>query len=439
MRRERVADAMARSATAGPRRAPISGIIGSFPTYISLVALCLLVAWGEARLGGFIMGRFRVPADGGLFGGLGYCLFPFVAIPSAISLVLGARIAMAAGGTAALVVWLACGFEPGTLLCALGGILVVSRLSPHVRRAADFAILVLHVFAIQTALSLGAMLLCHHAGVHYDPVWIAMQFATLLLLDIASIPATLWLLLPLAERLSGRTSAYTLATFASLEHPLLMRLSREAPGTYGHSMIVADIASEAAGAIGADPLLARIGGYYHDIGKLSNPTFFMENQSSLGNPHDRLPPSISAMIIANHVKDGAIMARESHLPGLIVRIIATHHGKSEMKWFRLKAASAGDASLAESGMFRYNGDLPRSREETIVSLADSVEAASRTLRDPDAGAIARLVDGIVADRFADGQLSESEIGFGDLELVKRSMVLTLVHRLHARMAYPNEK
>lgn len=446
MRRKRV-ERSAKGEAASSDAGAMMQVFGAWRLCFPLVAIMFATAAGEAFLGNLALGWMGCDVSSSLFGERCFTLFPSIAVPAVVSMVFGARMAIAAGCTAALVDWFACGFAPWALICPFCGTLLAAVLAPSVRRAADFALLALRAFAAQTLLCLFALLVAvlrSSAGFEYLPQQLLAGFGVLLALDMLSLPVTLWMLLPIAERLSERTSRYTLATFANLEHPLLQRLSREAPGTYGHSMIVADIASAAAEAIGADSLLARIGGYFHDIGKLSNPRFFMENQTSLGNPHDALPPSMSVVIIASHVKDGTIIAEETHLPKPITRIIETHHGTSEMKWFLLKAETAAgkngkDGGLADSGLFRYGGALPETREETIVSLADAIEAASRALTPTDAAALSRLVDGVVSARLADGQLARSRICLCELKTVKKSIVLTLVHRLHGRKAYPDQK
>lgn len=371
--------------------------------------------------------------------GPGLSLFTSVSATFAVAALYGATPAATAGVISSIILWAALRFNPSTLAASLAGTLLVAALAHRVRRAADLAIYAMDAFFVQAAVALGIMA----AGNAFAPAietCEAWHVAALAVSSLVGVPLAILVALPIAERLSGRTSDCTLAPYANLEHPLLQRLSREAPGTYGHSMLVADLAAAAAEAVGANPLLARLGGYYHDVGKLSNPRFFMENQTLLGNPHDALPPSVSAMIVASHVKDGAILAREHGLPQPIVRVIATHHGTSAMAWFRRKAIKLAEANgapaAADEWPYRYAGPLPETREESIVSIADSVEAASRSIAAPTQPDLVRLVNGIVADRLADGQLARSALTLRDLEEVKRTLVQTLVHRLHARAPYP---
>ena len=245
---------------------------------------------------------------------------------------------------------------------------------------------------------------------------------------------------------SLRVSNISTGRYADLEQPLLRRLSLEAPGTYHHAMMVGDLAQAAAEAIGANGVLARVGAYYHDIGKLSHPLYYMENQSGVDNPHDALPPNISRIVLMNHVKEGLVLAKLEHLPPVLCRFIATHHGTGIARWFLIKEQKR----LAARGVrdernddpaddFRYPGPLPVTREETIVSLADSIEAASRSMRFFDRAKIEDLVNGIIQDRWIDGQLAESELTGAELAKVRLSFVSTLVHLLHGRLPYPSQK
>lgn len=237
-----------------------------------------------------------------------------------------------------------------------------------------------------------------------------------------------------------------LARLKSLLNPqrdLLRRLMFDAPGTYHHSMAVADMAAEAAERIGGDAVLTRVGATYHDIGKLTKPLFFVENQSGQGNPHDDLPPGISRMIIMNHVKNGLVLGEKHGLPQSVLRFMATHHGTSQtgIPLHRQLAlcAEKGEPASGMSEFFRYGGPLPQSREEAIVSLADSIEAASRSLEHPNESKIRGLVRKIVKMRFIDGQLARCALTGEDLEVVCESFTATLVHILHGRMVYPGNE
>ncbi len=273
---------------------------------------------------------------------------------------------------------------------------------------------------------------------------VAARLATLYVALFFSGVLTLWLL-PLAERFTGHTSLMTLNRFADLSNPLLQRMSLEAPGTYHHSMMVANLAQAAADRIGANGLLARVGAYYHDIGKMGRPGFYMENQMQRGNPHDNMPPNISRMIIENHVKEGLCLARLHRLPPPLMRMISTHHGTSVIRWFHDKARAMKDESNDRSRStdsvehhYRYNGPTPVGREESILALADGVEAASRSLPKVTSSRLEGLVNSVVQARWLDGQLDHSLLTNADLAETRKSFVFTLTHLLHARLAYPSD-
>ncbi len=367
--------------------------------------------------------------------------YPNAIAPLLVAMLYGGPAALAIGIVTSAAFGAAANFNMGAFLIALCATCAISRLAPRLggrRQIAEVAVIVgglqlvmVLVFLFRFA-SAGAKApaLLLHAAFFYASLAISVLIFT-------------FILLPLAERVTGRAANVTLGAYANLDTPLLKRLSLEAPGTYHHAMMVGDIAQAAAEAIGANGMLARVGAYYHDIGKLGNPHFFMENQSGAGNPHDRLPPNISRIVLVNHVKEGVVLAKIYGLPKVLHRFISTHHGTSVARWFLVKElnrqSAGGKAPVDDDGLeafFRYPGPLPVSREETIVSLADSVEAASRAMRFFDRTKIESLVNDIVRDRWADGQLARSELSNADLEAVRKSFAATLVPLLHGRLPYP---
>ncbi|NLV31153.1 MAG: HDIG domain-containing protein [Acidobacteria bacterium] len=247
------------------------------------------------------------------------------------------------------------------------------------------------------------------------------------------------MLLPALETLFKITTDIRLLELSNLNAPLLRRLAVEAPGTYHHSLMVATLAEAAAEAIGANPLLARVGAYYHDIGKLLKPEYFVENQAYGGNKHEDLSPSMSCLIISSHVKDGLHFARSAGLPQRISDMIPQHHGTRIMTFFYQKAKEAADAdrSKLSEADFRYPGPRPRSREAGIMMMADSVEAASRTLGEAPApaqirGMIDRLADSVIGDH----QFDECDLTFRDVKLIKESFFKILAGIFHHRIEYP---
>lgn len=246
--------------------------------------------------------------------------------------------------------------------------------------------------------------------------------------------ALFWLGTALIERPFRLDTPLLLLELSSPEHPLLKRLREEAPGTYAHSLNVGMLAEAGAQATGADPLLARVGGYYHDIGKLRRPCFFIENQTGI-NSHERLTPNLSATIIAAHVKDGIELAQSHHLPIRVCDIIAQHHGTSLITYFYHQAMGDGRSDPILEQHFRYEGPKPRSREAVLVMLADTVEAASRCLDSPSPSRLANFVHDLLEMRRADGQLDESDLTFRDLARIEEAFVRTLSAIHHQRVDY----
>ncbi len=242
-------------------------------------------------------------------------------------------------------------------------------------------------------------------------------------------------LLPYLESFFGITSAIRLLELSNPNQPLLRRLLMETPGTYHHSILVGNLAEAAAEAVHADGLLARVGSTYHDIGKLKRPYFFVENQIGMENPHDKIAPTLSTLIITSHVKDGLELARDYKLPSVISKFIAQHHGTDLVKYFYHRAKENGVETVQEKD-FRYPGSKPQTKETAIVSLADAVEAAVRSLVKPTPGKIETLVKKIIRDRLDDGQLDESEITFKDLDKLADAFVKVLIGIFHARVEYP---
>ncbi len=228
-----------------------------------------------------------------------------------------------------------------------------------------------------------------------------------------------------------------LGELSNPEHKLLKKLLLKAPGSYHHSLTVANMADAAAAACGANALLARVGAYYHDIGKMEDPLYFKENQFGDLNPHDLLDPKKSAEIILKHVSDGAHLASTHRLPSAVRDIIVQHHGTTTASYFLYKAKEL-DKDI-DPGLFTYPGPTPTSKEATIIMLADACEAAVRAMREKGDVDIRKVVDNIVATRISEGQLSASSLTFADLDKVKDSFVQTLDQYFHKRILYPQNK
>lgn len=243
-------------------------------------------------------------------------------------------------------------------------------------------------------------------------------------------------LLPFFETSFGILSDMKLIELSNPNHPLLKKVLTEAPGTYHHSVMVANLSDTACEAVGANGLLARVGAYYHDIGKTARPHYFIENQHVGKNPHDVLPPKRSKDIIIAHAEDGAKLLEKHKMPKEIVDIARQHHGTSLLKFFVYKAKELGEEVVEEE--FRYAGPKPQTKEIAIISIADSVEAAVRSMKEPTTEKISALVRSIINDKLKDGQFDECDLSMKELKKVEQTICETLNGIFHNRIEYPEE-
>jgi len=249
-------------------------------------------------------------------------------------------------------------------------------------------------------------------------------------------------LAPVVEFVFDYTTNIKLLELGNLNHPLLKRLIVEAPGTYHHSIIVGSLVEAAGESIHANPLLARVAAYYHDIGKMKNSIYFGENQSSEENPHDRLSPNMSVLILLSHVKEGRELAQQHNLGSSLTNIIEQHHGTSLIRYFWLRAQEMkehGENVNDNEADYRYPGPKPQTREAGLVMLADSVEAATRSLQKPTPERIQGMVQRVINMIFRDGQLNDCEITLKDLHMIARAFTQTLVALYHNRPVYPGQR
>lgn len=314
----------------------------------------------------------------------------------------------------------------------LFGTATVVALLPRIRNRKDLTglgvkllitntivILIIHLFRLWPLRTL-----------EYNIGWGALSAVISVLLVLAT--------LPYLETFFSRTTNIKLLELADFNQPLLKRLMIEAPGTYHHSLIMASLAEQAAEAIGANSLLARVGAYYHDIGKLSNPDYFIENQQPSANPHDPLRPTMSSLVVISHVKEGVALARQHNVDRVILDCIEQHHGTSLIHYFYHRALEQQSADInAES--FRYPGPRPQTKEAAILMLADAVEAACRSVEEPTPARLRDTVEKVVNNKFTDGQLTECPITLHDLSSIVDSMVNVLSGIHHARIEYQESK
>jgi putative nucleotidyltransferase with HDIG domain len=286
-------------------------------------------------------------------------------------------------------------------------------------------------FLFHLAVWLGATLLAQHDFTAYPGQIVAIavnSFLTLLLLFAVS---------PILEIAFGYTTRFRLMELMNLEQPLLQELMLNMPGTYHHSLLVANLVEAGAKAVGANSLLCKVAALFHDIGKISHPEYYIENQFGGENKHDKLAPSMSALILISHVKKGVELAESNRLGPELCSIIREHHGTRLMPYFFHKAAELGENPRPED--YSYPGPRPRSKEAAIVMLADVVEASSRVLTDPTPARIAGHIDKILHDIFVEGQLDEVDLTFKDVHKLSVSFWRILTGLFHQRIAYPEPK
>ncbi|MEO1451649.1 MAG: HDIG domain-containing metalloprotein, partial [Bacteroidota bacterium] len=272
----------------------------------------------------------------------------------------------------------------------------------------------------------------------------AIDYQTLLLFAInIALTMIAYNLIYLFERMFGITSDLTYLELLDTNHPLLQEMARKCPGTFQHSLQVANIAEATINEIGGNALLTHVGALYHDIGKMSNPQYFIENMSEeekLNSPHNRISCQESADIIIGHVKRGLAMAQKYHLPREIVRFIETHHGTTRVEYFYRKFLKENncDAPVGEE-QFRYPGPLPFSKETAVLMMADSIEAASRSLKEPTKEKLKELINGIIDHKIKDGQLERSNLTFKDISTARKVIHKQLMNIYHGRISYQQDE
>lgn len=374
-------------------------------------------------------------------------ILPHAFGPLVLSVILGRRIGLFAAIYATLFGVLVCvSVSAATYLATstlIGFTAVV--LTKRVRRRNRLFMAGLYVGLVSLAFSL----LLHEAAGAIRDEQIGRMLGLPLLMGLVT-GLVVGGLLPVLESIFGVTTDVSWLELADLNHPLMRRLSIEAPGTYHHSLVVANLSEAAAESIGASASMCRVSSYFHDIGKLSKPEYFIENMDPSANPHEDLTPRMSALVIIAHVKDGVDIAIKNNLNSRIIDVIEQHHGTS-LAWFfyrqaldqkaeaerlaRLGKAKEDDVPQVSEETFRYPGPRPQFKESAIISLADAVESASRTLEKPNASRIETMIDEIVQARMLDGQLDECDLTIAELAKVKASFGKTLLSMMHGRIKY----
>ncbi|MEQ9263808.1 MAG: HDIG domain-containing protein [Balneolaceae bacterium] len=360
-------------------------------------------------------------------------IIPVAIAPIILTIIFDSRVGIIASVTLASLIGLVDGFNfeftISTIAACSMGVFSVR----DVKDRSQFFFTTPGIVFITYVVSLGAFSLAKMEG--WDVV---TQYLMYIAINSVFILFTYPIIL-LFEKLFGVTTDFTLLELGDTNQPLLKELMTKAPGTFHHSLQVANLSEAAASAVNANPLLSRVGALYHDIGKMIKPEYFVENQGGGANEHDKLKPQMSAMVIKAHVSEGVKMAREYGLPQVLVHFIETHHGTSVIRYFYEKAKE--DDNLKDTlneDQFRYEGPLPTTKETGILLLADGIEAASRAMKNPTYSKLENLVNRMVEDRVSEGQLSHCPLTFRDLQVIKETFLSILVGVYHSRIEYPEE-
>lgn len=366
-----------------------------------------------------------------LIPGMGIYLMPLAIVPMLIQVFLSGRLALMSG---VILTMLCAGLTEMPLQYITLQIVAICAAVYSLRQLESRSQLLRSSMAVFVALVVAyvTMQMLTQGSLHHFSWRMVAELATYALLT-----SMVYVLMSAVERLFGFVSNVTLFELIDVNTPLLRQLSDECPGTFQHSIAVSNLAGEAARCIGANQLLTRAGALYHDIGKLSNPMFFTENQPGV-NPHDGLDPRKSAEIIINHVADGLRRAERAGLPSVIRDFISQHHGTGKAKYFYFTYCNAHPDEDVDPAPFTYPGPNPKTREASVVMMADSVEAASRSLRDYTPKTIRELVNKIIDGQIAEGLHNESLLSFNDVHKIKESFISRLTTIYHSRITYPED-
>lgn len=361
-------------------------------------------------------------------------LIPLACTPILLTLLLNYRISLVVSITNIILMAVAVSFNTEIIILAIVSVIVGATFLKKMQQRNDIVYSCIYIAILNgvMTLSISALVTSNLKEILLDTAFILVGS---LLSGILSTG-----LLPFFESMFDIVTNVKLLELSNPNNPLLKKLLMEAPGTYHHSVIVANLAEVATEAVGGNALLARIGAYYHDIGKTKKPYFFKENQLGKENPHDDITPELSKLLIISHVKDGLELAREYKLPKVIQDFIPTHHGKTLVKYFYLTAKNnAENPDDIKEEDYMYPGPKPKTKEQCILMLADSVEAAVRSINNPTKEKIENMVDNIVKDKLSSGQLDDSQLTISDVKKIKKCFLKTLNGIYHERIEYPKDE
>ncbi len=368
-----------------------------------------------------------------LFGMISNYLIPLACMPMLMTLLLNYKISLVTSMLNIILISGAVGFNPNIIVLAILNVVLAGTLLRKMQQRNDILYSSIKIAVLSSLITfcVGTLTTNNFMEILADSTYAAVGSV---LSGIFAIG-----LLPFFESTFDIVTNAKLLELSNPNNPLLKKLLMEAPGTYHHSILVANLAELAAEKVGGNPLLARIGAYYHDVGKTKRPYFFRENQIGKKNPHDRIKPEVSSKIILSHVKDGVELAKEYNLPKTIENFISTHHGETLVKYFYLtvKNNSENPDEVKEED-FKYPGPKPMSKEEGIVMLADSSEAAVRSINEPTEEKIEKMVNNIIDDKLATGQLDNCDLTLRDINKIKKCFLKALNGIHHERIEYPED-
>lgn len=361
-------------------------------------------------------------------------LIPFACAPMLITLLINYKISIVVSILNVIVVSIASSFDAQVMMVGIISSILGSTLLRKMQQRNDLIYSTLYISVVGAIINVSTGILIS-SNLSEVLTKSAITFMGGVLGGIFALG-----ILPFLEGTFNEVTTLKLLELSNPNHPLLKKLLMEAPGTYHHSMLVANLAEMASEEVGANSVIVRIGSYYHDIGKTERPYFFGENQMGVDNPHTHMTPNLSAKIIISHVKDGLELARKYNLPKVVQDIIAEHHGTTLVKYFyyTMKNNSENPDEIKEED-YRYPGPIPSSKEAGIIMLADSVEAAVRSIKEPNEDKIKEMINNIINDKLSCGQLNDCNLTIKDVEKIKKCFLTALNGIYHHRIEYPKEK
>ncbi|MBX7403131.1 HD family phosphohydrolase [Clostridium chauvoei] len=361
-------------------------------------------------------------------------LIPLAFAPILLTVLLDYKVSLVINFLNILLISVVVGFRPAVIILAITSVIIGSTTLKKIQQRNDVLYSTLYMSVISAIITLAAGMLISN---NISGIVVDTGFSVLgaLLSGVLALG-----FLPFFESSFDVVTNIKLLELSNPNQPLMKKLLMEAPGTYHHSMMVANLAEVAAEEVGGNPVVARIGAYYHDIGKTKRPYFFGENQMGKENPHNKITPNLSTLIIVSHTKDGVELAKEHNIPKVIQDIIEQHHGTTLVKYFyyTLKNSSENPDDVKEED-FRYPGPIPSSKEAAIIMLADGVEAAVRSITEPTKGKIEEMVNNIIKDKLYSDQLSNCDLTLKDIEIIRKCFLKVLNGIYHRIIEYPTEK